>query len=307
MPLTQANRSLKIATPLGQDVLLLESFTGTEQISRLFQFELVLVSENENIKPSDLLGQNVTVSVLHSDEQTERYFNGFISRFTQLPSEHRLARYHAEMVPWFWFLTQTANCSIFQEKTVIEIVEKVFETFGFSDYEIAGIGGGHERWEYCVWYRETAFNFCSRLLEQEGIFFFFRHENGRHTLVLADQRSAHKPCDDPNSKVPMAPSEGPGAFLAEEAVHNWEHQYEFRPGKWAQTDYNFKTPGTSLLTSTNSLISVGGNQSFEVYDYPGEYLNRVRDAGRSRLVGKAHPAEDQTPQNRDESHRKVMQ
>ena len=212
MPLTQANRSLRIATPLGQDVLLLESFTGTEQISRLFQFELVLVSENENIKPSDLLGQNVTVSVLHSDEQTERYFNGFISRFTQLPSEHRLARYHAEMVPWFWFLTQTANCSIFQEKTVPEIVEEVFKTFGFSDYEIAGIGGGHERWEYCVWYRETAFNFCSRLLEQEGIFYFFRHENGKHTLVLADQRSAHKPCDDPNSKVPMAPSEGPGAF-----------------------------------------------------------------------------------------------
>ena len=95
-----------------------------------------------------------------------------------------IASYKAEVVPWLWFLTQNANCRIFQKKTVKEILEQVFADRGFSDFETSEIKGNHKQWEYCVQYRETDFNFVSRLMEQEGIFYYFRHEDSKHVLVL---------------------------------------------------------------------------------------------------------------------------
>jgi type VI secretion system secreted protein VgrG len=165
---TQAQRSLALTSPLGEDVLLLLGFSGTEAISRLFGYQLELASENDSIAPRDIVGQSVTWSVNHVDKEP-RYFNGVVSRFVAgALSRCGLRTYRAEVVPWAWFLTRTTDCRIFQNQATPDIIQAVFGAFAFSDYEVNL--GTYPRREYCVQYRETAFNFISRLMEHEGIF-----------------------------------------------------------------------------------------------------------------------------------------
>ena len=130
---TQEGGLFKIDTPLGKDVLLLRGFKGTESISRLFSFELDLLSENSSISFPDIIGKNVTISLKQPDE-SYRYLNGIISRFGQQATEEQFTSYSAEMVPWLWLLTRNADCLIFKKKTVPEIITQVFSDLGFSDY-----------------------------------------------------------------------------------------------------------------------------------------------------------------------------
>src|SRR5881296_1188490 len=189
MSYTQINRRIAISTPLGKDTLLLRGFTGTESISRLFHFDLDLLSENDSIKLQDLVGKNVTLRIFDA-EGAERHWNGFISRFSQGSQDRRLTAYRAQMVPWLWFLTRTADCRIFQNKSVPDILQQVFKDLGFTDFKLS-LKGDHPKRDYCVQYRETDFNFASRLMEEEGIFYYFQHENGKHTLIIEDQKSAY--------------------------------------------------------------------------------------------------------------------
>jgi type VI secretion system secreted protein VgrG len=269
---TQENRLLSIATPLGEDKLLLRSLTGYEGISQLFSFHVDLLSEDDNINFNQIIGQNVTLGVKLADNETERYFNGHISRFIQLPEEGRYACYQAEVVPWLWFLTRTSDCRIFQNKKVPEIIQEIFKLHGFSDFELQ-LRNDYEPWEYCVQYRESACNFVMRLMEQEGIFFFFKHEEGKHTMVLADAPLAHKPC--PNQpRVRYEHSPGEGAIREEDVVESWRVEHELRPGKYTINDFYFETPSSNLLASVESQIEQNGNKKFEIYDYPGEYEKR---------------------------------
>src|SRR5215475_14369824 len=176
MSYTQINRRIAITTPLGEDALLLRGFTGTEAISELFHFDLDLLSENESVTFQDLVGKNVTLRIFDTEGE-ERYWNGFVSRFSQGAQDRRLTSYHAEVVPWLWFLTRTADCCIFQNKTAPEIIKTIFEDLGFKDFALRLQGSFVQR-DYCVQYRETDFNFVSRLMEEEGIFYFFEHTEG---------------------------------------------------------------------------------------------------------------------------------
>ena len=186
---SQKERRLSVSTPLGDDVLLLTQFTGHEEMSRLFSYQLEMLSEDNAIVPRDIVGKNVTITVKNPDD-TPRFFNGFVSKFSYSGTDERLSRYSAEVVPGLWFLTMTRDCRIFQEMTVKDIIEQIFGDLGFSDFETGGIQGEHPTWEYCVQYRETDFDFVSRLMEKEGIFYFFRQDDGVHTMVLADQTGA---------------------------------------------------------------------------------------------------------------------
>src|ERR1700756_1714517 len=179
---TQENRLIAIDTPLGKNVLLLQSFTGHEGISRLFSFRADLLSSNSSISFQDIVGKRVTISVsLRNGDQ--RYFNGFVSPFAQSGSDVRFTHYQMEIVPWLWFLTRNADCRIFQNMTIPDIVQQVFKDRGFTDFKNS-LTGSFETREYCVQYRETDFNFIARLMEQYGIFYYFEHEENKHTLVL---------------------------------------------------------------------------------------------------------------------------
>lgn len=259
----------QIETPLGRDKVLLKGFRGSEGISRLFQFELDLLSEDSSIRYTDVIGKSVTIALKQADG-TPRYFNGIISRFGQGGSDEVFTAYRAEMVPWLWLLTRTADCRIFQNKSIPDIIKQIFGDLGFTEFSDSLKGTYHPR-EYCVQYRETDFNFVSRLMEECGIFYFFKHEHGKHSMVLADDPSATSDCPGQSRfRFYMKTA----AVMDEDVVNGWQAEQELRTGKCTLTDYNFETPSSSLLASTATIDSVAGNSKYDTYDYPGKYLKK---------------------------------
>jgi type VI secretion system secreted protein VgrG len=282
---TQKSRMLSIATPLGDDVLYLLGFDGRDEHSRISSYQLDMFSDEDDIQAKDIVGKNVTVTLAFPDG-APRFFNGFISRFSNEGTGPRGTQYKAEMVPWLWFLTQTADCRIFQEKDVKEIIEKIFTDLGFTDFDFSGVTGHHPKREYCVQYRESDFDFVSRLVEQEGIFYFFKHENGKHTLMMADSKAAYKDAAD-NKAVYIAKQAGEERF---DNIKSWDHNFEFRSGKVMYADYNFKKPNNTrnptyeiLKGNTNSVVALDNMDKFEVYDYPGEYTEPADAAAIAKM------------------------
>jgi type VI secretion system secreted protein VgrG len=267
MALLQLDRLITLTTPLGPDVLLVESLEGSEAISSLFHFELVLVSE-KNIAASDLVGQRLTFSFELAGGK-QRHVNGFVSRFAQGDVDRRVAHYYAEVVPWLWFLTRTTDCRIFQRKNVPDIIQQIFKDLGFTDFKLH-LQGRYEPREYCVQYRETDFNFVSRLMEEEGIFYYFEHTDRKHTLVLADA-AVHQPCPyQPQARYDYVH----GGKKDQDTITRWHLEEVYRPGKYTLTDYYFETPSNDLKVSVPSRIKTSGNGKFEIYDYPGYFAKR---------------------------------
>lgn len=270
MSYSQQGKTIAIETPLGEDVLLLQGFSGSEGISQPFSLNLDLLSEEDSIKFTDIVGKNVTISVELADESL-RYFNGCVSRFAQTSMDDRFTHYHAEVVPWLWFLTRNSDCRIFQNLAAPDIITNVFQKLGFQDYQNK-LQGTYPQIEYCVQYRESHFNFVSRLMEQYGIFYFFEHEEGKHTLVMADSNSAFQAFDGASGSVRCDLLSG--GRDEEDQVTSWQARQELRTGKYTLTDYNFETPSTSLLSDEATVVSVGNNSSYELFDYPGKFINK---------------------------------
>lgn len=263
---TQENKPLAVTSPLGDDVLLFHSMNVSEQLGRLFQFDLDLLSSDPEIKLQDIVGQNVTVRYLRPDGGN-RYFNGFVNQFSQAGTHGNLFVYRATLRPWFWFLTRTADCRIFQNKTVPDIIKEVFRNKGFSDFEDT-LSGSYREWENCVQYRETDFNFVSRLMEQEGIYYYFTHEDGKHTLVLSDSVSSHETVSG-YEEVPFYPPEESG-HLEHDHISDWSLNQIIQPGVYALNDYDFKKPRANLEVKSSKQRE-HDQADFEIYDYPGEY------------------------------------
>ncbi|MFT5522510.1 MAG: type VI secretion system secreted protein VgrG [Pirellulaceae bacterium] len=272
--MSQDNRLIAIETPLGKDQLRLRAFSGVEEMSRLFSFQVEMVyigGELEKDKVvKKLVGQNVSVRI--DLQQGKRYFNGHLNRITADYGEDGGTVYRAEMVPWFWFLTQTSDCKIFQDKDVKKIIEDVLGESDFSDKFEMKLEKTYPKLEYCVQYRETDFNFISRLMEQFGIFFYFKHDNGSHKLVIADTASGYDNLSQSTVDYPLTQSD---STAKEDHIRDWERVYEFISGKWAQTDYDFKKPSTSLLNeATTKIQGLDDSKKYEVFDYPGEYVEK---------------------------------
>lgn len=288
MSFTQEARRIGINTPLGPDVLLLTNVDGLERMSRLYSYHVRMISERESIDPAEIVGKNVTLSLLDADDQP-RYLNGYVSRFAAAGRGDRASMYHAEVVPWLWFLTRRSDCRIFQGKTVPQIIEEVFRHIGFTDFEFAQLKGPFEKREYTVQYGETDFNFVSRLMEHEGIFYFFRHEASRHVMVLSDNNGAYKPCK--NAQVRYSGSQ---AFAEiDNDLTAWEHLYEFRSGQVAFADYNFETPQAPVPSKERTLVQLSGNSALELFDYPGDFLDKGGADRRARI----RMQEEEVPHN----------
>jgi len=270
VPRLQETREIEINTPLGDDVLLFQRMTATEQLGRLFEYHLDVVSKDANIKLDDLLGQNVTVRLKLSSNES-RFFNGYVSRFCFVGLTENHYSYQITLRPWLWFLTRTANCRIFQNKNAPDIIKQIFRDQGFSDFEDK-LNATYRTWEYCVQYRETDFNFVSRLMEQEGMYYYFKHEDGKHTLVLADSIEAHEAVAN-YKEVPYFPFQ---ESLRRERDHifDWFVAQEVQPGSYALNDFDFEKPKADLNTKLKQPYGHAVDQ-FEVYDYPGEYVEKA--------------------------------
>ena len=258
---TQDNRLISISDfSLGKDTFLLTSFQGDEHISKMFNFHIEVLSDKHDVKPEDIIGKAGTVTI---QNEQERKFNGYISQFWHGEAEaNNMRRYRMTMVPWLWFLQKTNNHRIFQEKNSKDIISQIFSDLGFSDFVFKASGGKPR--EYCIQHNESDFHFVSRLLEEEGIAYYFKHEDGKHTLYLVDQKNAYEVCAE--TDLDYSKGANPNAQLK-----SWQHIYEFRKGQWTLNDYNFKEPTNVLLAPEKTTSKFAKNKNFEHYEYPGLY------------------------------------
>ncbi|MEW5925886.1 MAG: type VI secretion system tip protein TssI/VgrG [Gemmatimonadota bacterium] len=282
---SQANRPMRVDTVLGTDVLLLAGLSGVEGVSMPFGFHLDLLSEDPAVRAEDVLRTPVTLT-LRLPEGEERRIHGLVSRFVQLGQADELTSYRAEVVPWLWFLSLSRDCRIFQNLSVLEIVEQVFRAQGYSDFQVRCTRGYPKR-EYCVQYRETHLDFVSRLLEEEGIFYFFEHSESRHVLTLADSNGSVPPCPG-FAKARMAAQ----STLDEDVVTELRREHSVFVGTVTLRDYDYLQPSLSLESS------MSGDGREEVYDYPGNYTTLDEGERYARIQLEAEEALRQTVQGK---------
>ncbi len=275
MRTTQADRLLKITTPLGEDHLLIKRIRSREAISQLFSFEIDLLHEEDAagaeptpVDPQAVLGQAMTVTAKQHDETT-RYFNGICISFTQGNRNDRFSKYHAELVPKLWLLTQNIQSRIFQNMTVPDILSKILVGFEF-DMEVQGT---FEPRNYCVQYRESDWDFASRLMEEEGIYYYFEHTESSHRMTIANTDASHRPCPV-KSDIPFVNDASALDDNWTGMVQTWHNADRLRTGKFTLRDHNFQLPTNNLETTQLSRFSIGGNQKLELYDFPGGYSKR---------------------------------
>jgi len=263
--ISQINRAVEIRTPLGKDVLGLRSFVLKEQLSRPFVIEAELSSDDPDIKFDDITGHPVTIRMT-TPGGTDRYFNAIVARFVMVGQVGHFFHYRATLMPWLWALTRSADCRMFQSMSVPDIVQHVFRDRGVKDFEL-GITGSYPTSEYCIQYRETDFDFVSRLLEREGINYFFKHTESQGVLVLADDKSAYSPVSGVE-KIVYRPTNLEAKH--QDAIKSWVIEREVQPTEYALNDYNFLTPKQSLMNLSQIGKGYGLNDR-QVYDYPGDF------------------------------------
>lgn len=261
------HRFLKIHSPLGKD-LLLHAFKGKEKLGRLYHYELDLRSTNPNIQFEDIVGQRVTVD--YELGEANRYFDGFVTSFQFTEEDGQFASYKATVKPWLWFLTQTADCRIFQNQKVPEIIKSVFRGHGMSNFKDS-LRNSYRKWDYCVQYRETDFDFVSRLMEREGIYYYFEHSKGKHVLVLADSLAAHDVYPGYET-VPYYSSAIPSRLRERDHLQKWTVTQAIKPGKLALTDYDFQKPEVDLKSKVSQdRPHASPLHDSEIFDYPGGF------------------------------------
>jgi type VI secretion system secreted protein VgrG len=251
----------QITSPLGANVLLVRNYRGEEAISELFRYDLELYSSNASLDFTQIVGQAVTLQIALSNGSFQ-YVNGIVGRFTQAGSDDRFTTYFAELHPWLWMLTMSSDCRIFQNKTSLDIIKQIFSDLGFSDFSDKTTGSYTAR-DYCVQYRETAFAFVSRLLEEEGISYYFTHDASTHTLVLVDDTNSWGTC--PGLTSARFVGRGPG-YNSDDIVTDCSVEQAVTVNQFKSDDFNFTTPATTLLATAS-----GTETTRSIYDYPGLY------------------------------------
>jgi type VI secretion system secreted protein VgrG len=260
-------RRVTIHSALDPDKLLVRSARVTERLGRLFEMDVELLSPDEKLTLNDLLGRNFVVQLSLPDDSV-RTFHGLVAQITQTGRLGRYACYRAQVVPWLWLLSRASNCRIFQKKSVPDILKDVFRKHGTSDFQDS-LNGSYPQRDYCVQYMETDFNFVSRLMEEEGIYYFFRHEQDKHTLVLCDGVGAHSTTAGFESIQYFPPSDN--AVREDDHINDWLLSQSIQTGKLAHTDYDFTKPRTSLQAQ-HAVSRDHPKSDYEHYEYPGGHL-----------------------------------
>ncbi|HVS35603.1 MAG TPA: type VI secretion system tip protein TssI/VgrG [Gemmataceae bacterium] len=276
---TQDGRPLSITTPLGKDILLLIGIYGAEAVSQLFHFRFEALAENKTDVAFDkLLGQKVSAALTLPDNKTQRWFSGIVQRVAQGERDQFFTIYEVEIVPPAWLLTRRTQSRIFQHMSVPDVLKKVLTGVDAS-FELQA---SYEERDFLVQYRETDFNFLSRLCEEEGIYYFFKHSSGGCQMVFADTPQSHPDMPAASSLIYDTAT---GGNRPEDRIYQWRKAQELRSGKVTLWDHCFELPhkhletnkvvqDTSKMGEVTHKLAVGGNQSLELYDWPGGYAKR---------------------------------
>jgi len=246
---------------------------GFEEISKPFEIQLELVSENPDVELRDLLNRSAVVKLLDQscdENEHTRYINGIICEAEVGESGVRQTSYHVTLVPKLWPLRYRVNSRIFQFKTVEEIITQVLTDAGMIEDEFRfELSGSYSPRDYCVQYRESELDFIQRLLEQEGIHYYCEHQYDKHVLVMSDASETNPPIA--GEKLLHYFHNGQGA-VREQHLFKFSYIEQVRSGRASLRDYDFKKPNLCLQSEQEHEL----DKPLEVYYYPGEYV----DAGR---------------------------
>ena len=256
------------------DDLILVGLEGDEEISRPFHFRLAFISPNQAIKPQDIIGQAISFSTA-GPNNVRRYFHGHVQRLSAGGlTDYGYRSYSIDVVPWLWFLTQTLNCRIFELANSKAVIEQVFGDYGYAKFRFDADASLLIAREYLVQYRESDFDFVSRLMEEDGLYYYFEHTDSQHELVISNKKTTY--FDATTEPVPFRER----TFGVQSAIFEWAENHQYRTREWQQRDYNFETSATDLKVNKKTVLPSFGQVSTPSlsYDYPGRYPN-VADGG----------------------------
>ncbi|MGL5002051.1 MAG: type VI secretion system Vgr family protein [Casimicrobium sp.] len=264
------NRTLNALTPLG-DQLKFQSMSGREELGRLFEFRVSLLSTSQSITANQLLGKPFTIEI-QCFGGAKRYLNGHCTRcaFTGKHTTGRNYSYEAVVRPALWYATRGSDIKVFQKKSVPDIVKEVLGKYPI-DIDLSGLSASYRAWDYCVQYRESDFNFVSRLMEHEGIYYYFKHDNGSHTMTLIDNMGSHPACPVA-STIPFYPPDAVYSDDAKDHFSHWLVTNAVDSGVFVTDEYDFKKPRADLSLNKNKTRD-HSNASYEIYDFPGGYTD----------------------------------
>lgn len=294
---SQKHRPYRVKTALKEDHLSFHSMRITETLSTTYQMDLELLSSDPAIDFNAVLGHNLTVGI-DRPRGGERYFNGYVTSFGLAAVQNRMFVYRASVSPWLWLLKQTENCMIFHNETAVSIAEKIFGAHGFSDFRF-DVQGSPPVYEYCVQYRESDFNLISRLFEKEGLYYFFEHDNGKHTLVVTDSMDAHQP-DSGYETIPMVMDFNSGP-VSQEGIVGWRSRQQIRATEVTLQDYNFTAPRAEMQVS-KSIARGHAASGLKLYQYPGEYKETSEGANYAKVRVEEQQASFEVAQGETNAH-----
>ncbi|KLU22298.1 type IV secretion protein Rhs [Caballeronia mineralivorans PML1(12)] len=279
----QNSRLFSIDTPLsGQSQLLVSDFSCSDELSQLFNIEVGLVSQDATIELKQLIAQQVSIELEVNDGST-RYFNGYVTRFIHLGTDGGLSTYSATVRPWIWMLGRRFDTRIFQDKTVEDILSDVFLQYSkLASYEFR-VRKDPKPYSYCTQYRESDLNFVRRLLEQEGLYFYFEHTKDGHKLIITDDSQGAKPIDG-DSTLRYATGE---MLDNESVVTSWRADRQLESGRISMKTFDYKAPGARRFVSADTTTDQGNAERYEIYDYVGlhgfDSTDRGEELTRFRL------------------------
>lgn len=281
---------ISVTPPAGAESLLFWKLNGTEVMSRSFSLNVTMLSQDENIDRKALLGKSLTVTVPTQTLQP-RYFNGKITEINLQGTELNGVRYAVYLLKIesdLWPLLRDRNQRIFQNQRAPDIIKTVLAGYGVKTED--RLTGEYRNWEYCVQYQESSYSFISRLMELEGIYFFFRHEADSHTLVLMDAADSHQPFSG-YEVIPYHTSQS-GGTTSEEGIGQWAISERVTPGLYSIDDYDFRKPNAWMFQARENPASPSPGQ-IDYYEWPGRFVDHQHGEFYARIRQEEWQAEQQ--------------
>ena len=284
----QTNRQVRLRLDLGSDAVIPLTFRAIERLGEPFSLVLQVVSKGAEIDFLPHLGKAVGLDVCNDDGETLRVFHGLLAEADHLEAADDGDRYALTVRPWLWFLSRSRGYVIYQEKTALEIIEAVFTAAGFNDYDASKISSKPPVRPYCVKFRESDYDFVMRLMEEEGLYFYFDHQHGRHVLTLCDGPGAHKPL--PGGALPYIAIGKSDRMVGKPHVYLLREQVSSSVQKVVLRDFDFTQPAT-LLAATSIEGGKHDHDTSESYDYPGGFTDAARGEALAQTRLEAAQAE----------------
>jgi type VI secretion system secreted protein VgrG len=273
----QNRRLITFTSPIeNPQELLLERFSGSEGMSTLFSFELALISQDARLELKSLMGQPALLDIELSTGEA-RYIHGYISRFSLQKSDGGLAYYSATLSPWLWMLSRRFDSRIFQEQTLEDILRTVFANYGVLPRFEFRLEQSLKSHSYITQYRESDLDFVLRLLEREGLFFYFDHSKEEHRLIITD----HSRSLEPLARQPRIRYHSASVTETADSITRWSSHRVLQSGKMAIQTFDYQQPRNPLPVSMPSVNIQGDVPTYEIYDFPGHYSHGMPADGEA--------------------------